>query len=126
MPTYRYIDDFCLGDNYRLYRTLDIPPDNSPVSEAWWTLKERTSDPDDTAVMQIHITTSGSSIGAVINNLDGTVLLKFTPTPTQTTFSSDTDNATYFYDIQVQLADGEIYTLEIGKVFLMDTITKAL
>jgi hypothetical protein len=126
MPTVRYIDDFCLGDNYRLYRTLDIPPDNSPVSEAWWTLKEKTSDPDAVAAMQIHITTSGTSTGAVINNTDGTVLLKFTPTPNETTFSSDPGIAKYYYDIQVLLADGEIYTLEIGKLFLMDTITKAL
>lgn len=117
MANYRYIDDFSIGDTYKLIRMLDSVPDNQVITDAYWTVKAHLNDSDANAVFKIHITptTTASGIGEVTNYSDGTVRLQFIAQPTAS-ISMDA-MSTYYYDVHVNLYSGEKYMLESGKLF---------
>lgn len=122
MASYRYIDDFSIGDTYTLVRILDSTPGNYPVTDAYWTVKPTLTTLDSDAVLAYHITTVPSITGGVVvNNADGSVDIQFVASPNDS--SSMISNTTYFYDIQVSLQSGDKYSLETGKLFTQMNVT---
>jgi len=117
MANYRYIDDFSIGDTYKLIRNLDSVPDDQVIVDAYWTVKPTLTTLDIDAPINIHITqfTSASGIGEITNYADGTVRLQFIANPDDV--GALTSNQTYFYDVHVNLYSGEKYVLEYGKLF---------
>lgn len=124
MPYYRYIDDFCIGNTYRLYRYLDSTPGNSPITDAWLTIKESVTDPDSDALIQLHITVSGTSNGAVVIANDLSAQVQFIILPSDSSSAGFNMNSTYYYDIKIKLQTAEEYTLETGKLFTLNIATK--
>lgn len=114
MSDYRNIDDFSIGDTYKLIRILDSVPDNQVITDAYWTVKPDISAP---SIFQLHITqyTTASGIGEITNYADGTVRLQFIANPSLS--NAMNYNTTYYYDIHINLYSGEKYSLELGKLF---------
>jgi hypothetical protein len=123
MADYRYIDDFAIGDTYKLTRVLDSVPAGQEITDAFWTVKPTVTTLDSDASFQIHITAEDPdlTVGQIIEYVDGSVKLEFIATPTVS--DSMMSNSTYLYDIQVNLASGEKYALETGKLFTGMNIT---
>jgi hypothetical protein len=123
MSTYRNIDDFSPKDTYKLVRTIPSTPDDSSITDAWWTVKEDPTDPDSNAMFSLHITPTESDSGQVFNYTDLTAQLSFIVQPTDSTLMDGV--ATYYYDIQVKLLNDEVYTIETGKLFTTRTVTQS-
>lgn len=115
MATYRYIDDYSIGDTYKLIRILDSVPDNQVIVDAYWTVKPTLTTLDANAPIAIHITQDASAAGEITNYEDGSVRLQFIAVPASV--GSMEPNETYFYDIHINLYSGEKYVLEQGKLF---------
>lgn len=117
MANYRYIDDFSIGDTYKLIRNLDSVPDDQVIVDAYWTVKPTLTTSDADAPIAIHITqtSGGTGVGEITNYEDGTVRLLFIADPA--TVGPLTSNQTYFYDLHINLYSGEKYALEYGKLF---------
>jgi hypothetical protein len=118
MASYRYIDDFSVGDTYKLIRTLDpVSSVTEQITDAYWTVKSNVNATDQNAELSVHITetTGVSGIGEVTNYPDGSIRLQFIATPEAS--NSMSQQSTYYYDIHVNLVSGEKYMLESGKLF---------
>ncbi len=118
---YRYIDDFNIKDTYKFIRTIPSTPDDVIISEAWWTVKTDETLPDTEALFSLHITPVLSSSGIINNYTDLTASLTFTAQPTDSVLMDPL--TTYYYDIQIKLANDEIYTVEQGRLFTGRTVT---
>lgn len=121
MPAYRYIDDFCPKDTYKLGRNIPSTPEGATIIQAWWTVKESETDIDSNAIFSLTIGTAETSSGIVTNYVDGTARVLFIAQPSNSELMQG--NATYYYDIQVKLDTNEIYTIELGKLFSNRVIT---
>jgi hypothetical protein len=115
MPVYRNIDDFTAGDSYTLIRSMDILNSGALIQDGWLTVKNYTSDNDSMALMNLHITGSGTSNGYINNYPDGTSRLYFTIVPTDSQLLQPLQ--TYYYDICIRSAADEKFTVEEGKFF---------
>jgi hypothetical protein len=108
MPTYDgEIDDFTVGDDLDIVRTVSAIPDGQTIVRAWFTVKVFEASP--TALFQKEITTSLSDDGIISDNE-----LTFTLTPDDTALLSG-DNRQW-YDIQVETSAGKFYTPERGTI----------
>lgn len=115
MALYRYIDDFTIGDTYKLSRTIEQVPDGQLITDAYWTVKAEATDTDAEAMFKLHITTESSAAGQVTNYDDESAQLEFIVLPTDSSLMDGVE--TYLYDIHITLDSGEKYALEIGKLF---------
>jgi hypothetical protein len=115
MALYRYIDDFTIGDTYKLSRTVENVPGGQLITEAFWTVKKDETDSDSDAAFLLSINPEGSTSGAVNNYDDGTASLDFIALPSDSLMMDG--NETYSYDIHITFDSGEKYALEIGKLF---------
>ena len=120
MITYRQIDDFSIGDTYKLTRTTDAYA--STVSAAFLTIKSDLGLADQDAEIAISISETGTANGQVINNVDGTATLNFIIVPTASYMMDRL--ATYLYDIHLNLTSGEKYQIEQGKLFTTGSVTQ--
>lgn len=124
MANYRIIDDFSIGDTYKLIRMLDAVADDQVITDAFLTIKSDLGFADQDAEIAIHITadTTVDGIGEVTNYSDGSVRIQFIIQPTA---SLQMDRlSTYFYDIHINLSSGEKYVLEFGKLFTGSSVTQ--
>ena len=121
MALYRYIDDFTIGDTYKLSRTIEQVPDGQLITDAYWTVKASVLDTDAEAMFSLHITSESSAAGQVVNYDDESAQLEFIVLPSDSSLMDGVE--TYLYDIHITLDSGEKYALEIGKLF---TGTKVL
>lgn len=122
MPAYRNISDFCPKDTYKLTRNVPSTPNDSPITDAWWTVKNDPELPDDTAIFSLHITPTESPSGIVSNYEDLSGQLAFIAVPDDS--AAMTNLTSYYYDIQIKLVSGEVYTVEVGKLFTLRTVTQ--
>jgi hypothetical protein len=121
MATYRYIDDFNIKDTYKFIRNIPSTPNDETIAEAWWTVKTDITTPDDESMYSLHITPVLTSSGLVNNYADLTARLLFTAQPIDSALMDPL--ITYYYDIQIKLANDEIYTIESGRLFTGRTVT---
>ena len=123
MAIYRNIDDFTAGNTYAIIRNttpasngFDLP------SDAWFTVKNNLTDNDSMAVLQVHITTSGTVNGLITINPDNSSVLTFISLVTNSYNMQPL--GTFFYDIKIKmLPSGYVYTLETGKLFTTEGVT---
>lgn len=124
MANYRIIDDFSIGDTYKLIRMLDAVSDDQVITDAFLTIKSNLNVADQNAEIAIHITayTTTDGIGEVTNYSDGSVRIQFIIRPTASLMMDRL--STYFYDIHINLSSGEKYVLEFGKLFTGSSVTQ--
>ena len=125
MANYRIIDDFSIGDTYKLIRNIDSVPDNQVITDAFLTVKSDLSAADQNAEVAIHIIEADlttSDVGEVTNYEDGSVQIRFIVKPAVSLMMDRL--STYFYDIHVNLSSGEKYVLEFGKLFTGSSVTQ--
>lgn len=121
MATFRNIDDFSPGKTYKLVRDIGAQGDGSTLSEARFTVKSSITLPDSSASIAARVTLSVTASGGCYNYSDGSMAANFTISPTTTKLMRP--NETYYYDIQVTMNTGDIYTIETGKLFTLTTVT---
>ncbi len=121
MPNFNgKISGFAVGDDLEVYRTITNVPTGETVEVAWLTVKENLTDTDDVAFFK-------KEIGLVLDNSQGivqdpgssgTAILRFFLTAEDTAELGNPIRETkaYFYDIQVRIINGRIYTPETGKI----------
>ncbi len=116
--------DAVVGNSYQLERTVSDVPDGETVEEAWFTLKRRATDSDESAALQKNITTvSVLGTGVVINSSPATTeaILRFNIGPDDW---GDVDGQTlYLYDIKLRTSGGAAYTFESGDFVAETSIT---
>lgn len=121
MATYRNIDDFSPGKTYKIVRDLDAQADGSAVTQARFTVKSAVTLPDSSASIHAVIDLVPTASGACYNYDDGSMAVNFNISPSTTKLMRP--NETYYYDIQVTMDSGDIFTIETGKLFTLNTIT---
>ena len=113
------------GDKFsRRYRVTKVPT-TVLISAAHLTFKNALSDLDAAAIVKKIISTSNSAGTGQIENAGaaGVGLIRFDLTDTDTLlFTADVK---YFYDVQVTLDSGDIFTLESGITSAREQVTIA-
>lgn len=121
MATFRNIDDFSPGKTYKLVRDISAQGDGSTLAEARFTVKSSITLPDTSASIAATVTLTPTASGGCYNYDDGSMAANFTISPATTKLMRP--NETYYYDIQVTMSTGDIYTIETGKLFTLNTVT---
>lgn len=114
MPTYSgEINNFVVGDDLDIERTISNIPTGQTITKAWLTIKE--IEAGSTAVLSKEITSVATSSGVISDTGADTVgVVTFTLTAAETALFS-AGNWLY-YDIQVKTSGGKIYTPEKGRI----------
>lgn len=110
------------GDDIRVDRTYPDLPSGETVNKAYLTVKQRESDADP-GIFQITITGTLTSSGHVTDGATPDVSLFFNILKTQSALLKPL--VSYFYDVQLHTADGDIWTAEKGTITLERGITLA-
>ena len=115
------ITGYFIGDDLTVRRNVTT---TQALTKAWLTVMASLTDADDDAVVQKIITTTGVGGTGEIEDagLSGTAVIRFDLSPTDTRTISTVSRR---YDIQVQLADGKIATVEWGTIVFRPEATKA-
>lgn len=101
---------FTPGDTPTLEIVIEgVPFATAVLSEAWLTFKNSEGDADP-GVLQLS-TAVGAQGSVVDTGSDGVGLVRFTPTAVQTALLVA---ATLYFDLQVALSDGKVYTVARG------------
>jgi hypothetical protein len=114
---------YVVGDNLEVRRMVtDL---TAAIAAAWLTIKRHAREPDTAAVVAKVITTTdvpgtGWIEEAGSPSVDGD--LRFDLTPADTTALG---SASWVYDVQLKLADGTVYTPEVGTVNLTGDVTRS-
>lgn len=114
---------FVRGDEFSIVRTIPGVPVGVTISGGYLTFKNALSDIDSAAIVQKVITTSNSDgTGHVTDTgADGTGAVRFDMAKADTLLF--TAGQKYFFDIQVQLDSGDVFTLEIGITTFREQVT---
>lgn len=125
-PTTQDITGYVLGDNLDITRTVTDVPASQTLSDAWLTIKRRSSDEDADAALQKHITPSYVAGQGHITDTGadttGALLFELVPGDAATLSPS----YSYFYDIQVKTNAGVTATPFRGRIRFEPGITDAL
>ena len=117
------ISGFVVGDDLEIRRTVtDLP---AAIETAWLTIKRYPDLPDVDAVVQKEITTAdvpGTGRIVVAGGVGTDGDLRFDLVPANT---SALGGRTWVYDVQIETADGKLYTIELGTIALTGDVTKA-
>lgn len=91
-------------------------------AKMWFTVKQRSTDPDDQALIQKRTANAGGSDAQVkvITPATGKAEIYIVPADTLSM-----NPGTYIYDIQVTLASGKTYTITRDKITFKEDVTKA-
>lgn len=113
MPTYSgEINNFVVGDDLDIERTISNIPTSQTITKAWLTVKETELG---TAVLTKEVTSVATSSGVISDTGADTVgVVTFTLTAAETA-TLNPGNWLY-YDIQVKTSGGKIYTPEKGRI----------
>ncbi len=114
---------YVVGDDLEIRRTVTTPP--SAIARAWLTIKRHRNLTDEQASLKKEITVTnvegtGQIVAAGDPMTDGD--LRFDLTAANTLALGPVP---YVYDIQVQLADDRVNTIEDGTLELADQVTRA-
>lgn len=127
MATKRDITDIIAGDDYGVDRIIHNVPAGETVVKAWLTIKERVTDDDADALVQLEITDTGTVDGLITDT--GTDQL--TERTAALTFELSADETLqlvprtpYPYDIQVLLSNGKVATSDIGNIITKQGVTQ--
>lgn len=101
----------------------DGTPVNLTSAKIWFTVKARTSDTDDQALIQKKNTAAGGGDDQIkiVVAAQGKMEVYLVPDDTE-----DLDPGTYIYDIQVTLASGKTYTVARDKITFKEDVTKTM
>ena len=113
------------GDTLLVPRSIPDLPSGRTVTKAWMTIKTNYAVADPGILQKVATTTAVPGVGQVIDiGADGEafISLEFTPTDTGTTALPD---ELYFYDIQIKMDNGDIFTTERGIIRFLQQVTKA-
>lgn len=107
------------GDDYdyKFIWTYNSLPLDLTAAKLWLTVKERTSQPDSEARLQL-ISTDTSQI-EITDAAGGEFTVKFRGSTT-----GDLEGL-FIYDIQVKMGGGSVITLAHGKIEFLENITRA-
>lgn len=117
MPNYRLIiSEFVAGDDKTLRFTVDNVPTTNVVAKAYLTVKADVDDSDPGLVQKAITTTPVSGTGQIedTGSGDGTAILRFELTPTDTDAIGVTRRV---FDVQIILAGGELNTPFVGTIY---------
>lgn len=123
MPTFDgRINEFVAGDRLEIRRTITV---GAAVQTAWLTIKNKPGDTDENAVVQKEVTTDlvdnvGQIVAAGDGDTDAEVVFFLTSENT-----AELHKRLFYYDIQVETADGAKYTPEQGRIQARQQITRA-
>lgn len=114
-----------LRDNRTLALTVN-DEDRTPVDldscKLWFTVKQRTSDPDANALLMKKNTAAGggdTQIRVLTPSTDGKAEIYLVPTDTDLI-----NPGVYVYDVQVTLANGKTYTITRDQIVFKEDVTK--
>jgi len=121
-----------LRDDRTLSLTVNVPDSTAPSgvlpvdltgSKVWFTVKTRTSDADDVAIIQKRNTAAGGGDTEIklTDAVNGKAEIYIVPADTAT----DVDPGIYVWDVQVTLANDKTYTALRGRITFKEDITKA-
>ena len=101
----------------------DDAPINLTGASLWFTVKEKTSDPDASAIFQKKNTAAGGGDTEikVTDAVNGSAEIYIVPDDT-----NEVNPGIYVWDVQVKLASGKTYTVLRGRVTFKEDITRAI
>jgi hypothetical protein len=118
------IKDFVCGDSLIVQRTIRRIPSGLTLTKSWLTVKDVVTDLDADAIFQKTITATLSSAGQITDTgSDGVGTVRFTLSHAETILL--TPGVSYFFDIQVVLSDGGLFTVSKGTIKGLQEITIA-
>lgn len=124
MAIYRNISQVVPGDTFRLLRSLGTLPYDSELAHAYLTVKKDPQDSDVRSVIKKDITlTNAAGVGLITKEDNGSYDIYFELTGLDTNLLDA--SSTYYYDLQIETEDGNVYTVEFGKMFTSYNINKA-
>lgn len=114
------------GDQFTLTRRIQAVPIGRTIQRAWLTIKANLTDSDASAIFQKEITTThtagqGQIADDPVASLNRTTELRFEITSSDT--MAMTADQVYYYDIQIRLDSGDIYTIESGRTSAREQVT---
>ena len=114
---------FVRGDEFSIVRKVPRVPITTTITAAYLTFKSTISDLDAAATVQKSITVSNvDGTGQIENNGSaGVGTIRFDMNEADTLLF--TANAKYFFDVQVKLSSGDIFTLEKGDTTFDEQVT---
>jgi hypothetical protein len=119
------IDDWVVGDDAPdVVRTITSLPAGQTITKAWLTVKLLPADADP-GIFQKDITSSYVVGKGQITDTgaDGTGAVSFEVLAANTVLLNTANR--YYYDIQIKLANGRVYAIEVGTVVPKAGITAA-
>lgn len=119
------IRDVVIGDDFRIQRTYTGLPTGMSIAKAWLTIKESDRQIDADALLQNEITTSVTAAGQITDadTTGGDIALYFDLARAETATARHVQP--YLYDVQIQVSDGSIHTLEKGTIVFILGVTDA-
>lgn len=116
--------DIVRGDRLRMRRVVTNVPPGILITKAWLTVKYNLADPDP-GVFQKEVTAAEQpDVGRITDpGADGTAVIDFVLTEADT-LSLDASSS-YWYDIQVRTSQGDLITLEHGRVTVTEQVTQS-
>ena len=96
-------------------------PTNITDAKMWFTIKNRTTDPDSAALIQKKNTAAGGDDSQIhfTDPVNGCAEIYIVPEDTE-----DTNPGIYVFDVQVTLANGKTYTIARDKITFKEDVTK--
>jgi hypothetical protein len=115
-----------IGDDFRVQRTYTSLPTGLSITKAWMTVKESDRQSDAAALLQKEITASVTADGQITDadTTGGSIGLYFDLARAET--GAARHSSPYVYDVQIQVSDGAIHTLEKGTIVFILGVTDAI
>jgi hypothetical protein len=114
-----------LGDDMEVVRTVTGLTSAQTISKAWLTVKQRYSQADADAALQLVITSVSGDDGQITDIGTGATTGEVTFTIAGAHYDGLTAGVAYVYDIQLLLSDGVITTVEVDTVTWDPQVTRA-
>lgn len=122
MTTYKINRGDTFELNITLYAADGVTPWDLTGAKVWSTVKTKLLDADANALSQIDSAGGSTPTGGAVTlgGVLGTIIVRHAPAMSR---AVDTVNTSVFYDVQVKLADGRIFTVEWGKLEIGPDVT---
>lgn len=115
------IDDFAIGDDLAIERTIESIPDSITLATAWFMVKRKLSDVDADALITKTITAVANNDGHISDTgIDGTGILTFYLTSIETALLTPLRD--YKYSIKIKMSNDKVYTPEVGLLTAYPTV----
>jgi hypothetical protein len=115
-----------LGDDVQVVRSVTGLTTAQTIDKAWLTVKSAQTAADADAALQLSITTSLTAAGQITDDGTGATTGEVTFTIASTDYTDIVPGYSYWYDVKLLLSDGQVSTLEVGRVTWNQGITDAI